>query len=294
MQPLRILLAGLAIGAPASAAVAESDPDESATYRVVEGRQPLLHSWRATLDIGQSGGPLEDAEARIGYSRTRNAMLGLEFGLSTRGFARFEAIRSRRNTKRTFEFEDLKGDADETGIGATGGVFMLPFLAAGVSVQYRSGDGTDEFITRGVGTSVVVDRDDNLRRVAPFLLLTAPVGPVNATVIGAYVDIRTDSDYSNAPIASDSGRVKATLLDASLAWRMIPEIEIGGSIGWTHVASQRVQAEALPLDTDTGTAGVYVSYRLTESFDVSLRGGHDFANKRGNGTRFGGGLAYRF
>ncbi len=294
MQFFRILLSGLLIGASASTAVAKAGSEESVTYRVVEGGQPLLHGWRATLDVGQSGGPLEDAESRIGYSRTRDVKLGLEFGVGARGFARLEAIRSRRNTKRAIQFEDLKGDADETGIGATGGVFLLPFLAAGLSVQYRSGDGTDEFINRTVGTSVIVDRDDTLRRIAPFLLVTAPVGPVNATLLGAYVDIRTDSDYSNAPIAGDSGRVKASLLDASVAWRMTPEVEIGGSIGWTHVASQRVQADALPLDTDTGTVGVHISYRLTEFLDAMLRGSHDFANDRGNGARFGGGLAYRF
>jgi hypothetical protein len=319
MRSISLVLAGLLSSASITAAVAqtdppkvvqtgaqgsETDPEETESSYFVVGDpaadRPLLHSWRATLDIGQSGGPLEDAEARVGYSRTREAKLGLEFGISSRGFARIEAIRSRRNTKRTLEFDDLKGDADEHGIGVTGGVFLLPFIAAGLSVQYRAANGTDEFINRAVGTSFLTDRDDRSRRVASFLLLTAPVGPVNASLLGAYVDLRTSSEYTNdpnfsaTPTSSDSGSVKASLLDASVAWRMTPDIEIGGSIGWTHITAQRVQADALPLDTDTGTVGAHVSYRLTDSLDVSLRGSQDFANRRGNGTRFGGGLAYRF
>jgi hypothetical protein len=287
-------LAVLALVA-AAPATAQTRPDPEPGYRIVTpDRRPFLHGWRTTLDYGQGAGPIEDAASRIGYSRSNEAKLGLEFGLGPRGFARLEAGRGWRDTKRALRFDDLKGEADDTALGITGGVFLLPFLAAGLYYQYRFGDGEDVFTNRAIGSDTVIGRDDRLRRTAPFLLLTAPAGPVQATLLGAYVDIATDTDYSNAPIASDSGRVKATLVDASLAWWMTPDIEIGGSIGWTHVSSQRVQADALPLDTDTGTVGLRVTYRLTRALDAALRGSQDFANDRGDGFRFGGGLAYRF
>jgi hypothetical protein len=294
MNSLGLVVAATLIAAAIPAA-AQTNADPRETYRVVtRDTQPVLYSWRATLDYGQSAGPIEDAATRVGYSRSQEAKLGLEFGVGTRGFARLEAGRAHRETKRALQFDDLKGDADDTALGVTGGVFLLPFLAAGLYFQYRTGDGEDIFTNRAIGSAVVIGRDDTLRRTAPFLLLTAPVGPVQATLLGAYVDVSTETDYSNAPIASDSGRVKASLLDASLAWRTTPDIEIGGSIGWTHVSSQRVQADALPLDADVGTAGLRVTYSLTEALDASLRGSHDFANDRGDGFRFGGGLAYRF
>ena len=124
--------------------------------------------------------------------------------------------------------------------------------------------------------------------------MTAPIGPVRASLIGAYVDLRTDTDYTDEPITSDHGVVKATVVDGALAWRIVPKLEIEGSVGWTHIRSQRVQADALPLDTDVGNAGIRAVYQLTDSIDASLRGSHDFANARGNAIRFGGGVAYRF
>lgn len=291
MDRFALVLLGVACTAPV---MAQSKPEETGTYRVVSQEGAILHSWRATLDYGQAAGPIEDAAARVGFSRKQETKIGLDFGVGDRGFARLEALTATRNTKRALAFDDLDGEEDETGLGVTGGIFLLPFLAAGLSFQYRWGDGQDVFTTRAIGTSVTIGRDDRLRRLAPFVMLTAPFGPVRGTLIGAYVDLRTDTDYTNASIANDSGRVRASVLDAGLAWRVLPKIEIEGSVGWTHVDTQRVQADALRLDTDTGTVGARLTYSLTEALDATLRGSHDFVNDRGNGFRFGGGLAYRF
>lgn len=289
----RFALALLCV-ACAGPVMAQGKPEETATYRVVSREGDILHSWRATLDYGQAAGPIEDAGSRVGYSRKHEAKVGLDFAVGDRGFGRFEALTATRHTKRTLTFDDLDGDEDETGLGVTGGIYLLRFLAAGLSFQYRWGDGEDVFTNRAIGSAVTVGRDDRLHRLAPFVMLTAPFGPVRGTLIGAYVDLRTDTDYTNAPITSDSGRVRAGVLDAALAWRVVPEIEIEGSVGWTHVGSQRVQADALPLDTDTGAVGARLTYSLSEALDATLRGSQDFANDRGNGFRFGGGLAYRF
>lgn len=288
-----VLSLGLAVafGVPA---MAQTQGGDEATYRVVSAPTEVLHSWRATLDYGQAAGPIEDAQSRVGFSRKHEGKLGLEFGIGERGFARLEAGGARRDTKRSLRFDDLAGDEDEALVGATGGLMILPFLAAGLSFQYRWGDGDDVFTTRAIGSATKIGRDDRLRRLAPFVVLTAPLGPVRGTLTGAYVDLRTDTDYTNASITHDSGRVRASVLDAALAWRVLPRLEIEGSVGWTHVDTQRVQADALRLDTDTGNLGLRVTYGLTESLDATLRGSQDFANERGNGVRFGGGLAYRF
>ena len=274
--------------------MAQTNPDETGTYRIVSREVGILRNWRATLDYGQSAGPIEDVGARVGFSRTQETKIGLDFGVGDRGFVRLEALAATRQTKRALAFDDLDGSEDETGLGVTGGIFLLPFLAAGLYVQHRWGDGEDIFTNRAIGSSVTVGRDDRLRRLAPFVMLTAPYGPVRGTLIGAYVDLRSDTDYTNAPITNDSGHVRASVLDAALAWRVLPKIEIEGSVGWTHVDTQRVQADALRLDTDTGTVGARLTYSLTEALDTTVRGSQDFVNERGKGFRFGGGLAYRF
>jgi hypothetical protein len=71
-------------------------------------------------------------------------------------------------------------------------------------------------------------------------------------------------------------------------------LQLGGGLGWTDIPAQRVQADALALDDSWGNASASATYRLTDKIDASLRGGHDFANARGDGFRLGAGLGYRF
>lgn len=75
---------------------------------------------------------------------------------------------------------------------------------------------------------------------------------------------------------------------------MLRDLRLGASLGWTEVVAQRVQGTSLALDDDGGTLGANATYRLSERLDVTLRADHDIENARGNGFRFGGGLAYRF
>jgi hypothetical protein len=142
--------------------------------------------------------------------------------------------------------------------------------------------------------TTIFDRHDRSWRTAPFILLTAPVGPVELSAVAAYVDLHSETDYDNAPVASDSGHVHATSASLNAKYWVTPKLEIGASVGWTDVVSQRVQAAALPLDSDWANVGLAMRYRLTDSLDVSASGSRDFANDGGNGARFGAGLAYRF
>ena len=132
------------------------------------------------------------------------------------------------------------------------------------------------------------------QRVAPFFLATAPLGPVQLSLTGAYVLLRTHTDYTGAPIDSDKGRVNARVLSLDAGWWASDRWRLGGGVSWTDIPAQRVQADALPLDSAWGHASAGVTYRLTDQLDASLRGGHDFANARGDGFRLGAGLGYRF
>jgi hypothetical protein len=287
-----LLLFGIA--APAAAQTAPK-PDSEGTYRIVPVERPVLHSWRATLDYGESAGPLLDnTDLRVGYSRTHEVKAGLEAGIGTIGFGRLEAGFARRDSKRTLEFDNLDGDAEEGFVGATGGAFVLPFLALGASFQYRWGSGEDSFLNRGGGFLTQIERDDRTTRVAPFFLLTAPAGPVQLSLTGAYVFLRTHTDYTGAPIDSDNGRVNARVLSLGATWWLTDRLQLGGGLGWTDIPAQRVQADALALDDSWGNASASATYRLTDKLDASLRGGHDFANARGDRFRLGAGLGYRF
>ncbi len=243
----------------------------------------------------RSAGPLFDTtDLRVGYSRTHEAKAGLEAGIGAIGSGRLETGFARRDSKRTLEFDTLDGDAEEGFVGASGGVFVLPFLALGASFQYRFGSGEDSFANRVDGFLTQIERDDRTTRVAPFLLLTAPVGPVQLSLTGAYVFLRTHTDYTGAAIDSDNGRVNARVLSFGASWWVTDRFQLGGGLGWTDIPAQRVQADALALDDSWGNASASATYRLTDKLDASLRGGHDFSNARGDGFRLGAGLGYRF
>lgn len=289
--------ATFALAVPAAPALAQASPASGSdrTYRIVAIDQPLFHAWRATLDYGESAGPLDDLTGtRVGYSRTHEVKAGLEARIGLLGFGRLEAGFARRDSKRTLQFDNLDGDAEEGLVGATGGVFVLPFLALGASFQYRFGSGEDSFLNRAGGFLTQIDRDDRTTRVAPFFLATAPVGPVQLNLTGAYVWLRTSTDYTGAPIESDNGRVNAFVIGFDAGWWATDRWRIGGGVSWTDIPAQRVQADALPLDDSWGHVSASVTYLLTDKLDASLRGGHDFANARGDGFRLGAGLGYRF
>lgn len=71
---------------------------------------------------------------------------------------------------------------------------------------------------------------------------------------GTYVNLRTESDYSGG-IPSDSGRVEAGAVSLTAKYWVTSRIEVGASVGWTNVYSQRVQAAALTLDSDWANVG---------------------------------------
>jgi hypothetical protein len=295
MPCTRRALSAIVLLCAAIAPARGQDSPGNVTYRVVPVAQSLFHAWRATLDYGETAGPLDDlGTRRVGYSRTHEVKAGLEALLGPIGFGRLEAGFARRDSKRTLEFDNLDGDAEEGLVGATGGAFVLPFLAFGASFQYRFGSGEDSFLNRGGGFLTQIERDDRTTRVAPFFLATAPLGPVQLSLTGAYVLLRTHTDYTGAPIDSDKGRVNARVLSLDAGWWASDRWRLGGGVSWTDIPAQRVQADALPLDSAWGHASAGVTYRLTDQLDASLRGGHDFANARGDGFRLGAGLGYRF
>jgi hypothetical protein len=296
-RPRRRVAVALLVTVIAGPAMAQDNPDSASdfTYRIVPLDRPLLHGWRATLDYGESAGPLDDLSTlRVGYSRTHEVKAGLEARIGQVGFGRLEAGFARRDSKRTLQFDNLDGDAEEGLVGATGGAFVLPFLAFGASFQYRFGSGEDSFLNRAGGFLTQIERDDRTTRVAPFFLATAPLGPVQLSLAGAYVWLRTHTDYTGAPIDSDNGRVNARVLSLEAGWWATDRWKFGGGVSWTDIPAQRVQADALPLDSAWGHVSANVTYRLTDQLDASLRAGHDLANARGDGFRLGAGLGYRF
>lgn len=121
----------------------------------------------------------------------------------------------RRDGKRSFALERMHSDADAGIVGATGGVFLLPFLLVGLSLQHRREDGKEVFVNIGSGNASLTKRDGHSTRVAPFVLLAGPVGPVELGLLAAYARLRSETDYRRPQLnngdSSDSGQVNSRL-----------------------------------------------------------------------------------
>lgn len=286
-----LLLVAIAAALPAVAQEYELTPPDP---------PPFLHHWRATLGYNGGGAPLYNAsDARIGYSHSDQVLAGLEAGIGDRGFGRLEAGRAWREGKRRFEFDALRSKSDADIVGVSGGVFLTPFLSAGLSLQHRREDGTETFTNLAGGQpDNHTRRNSRSNRVAPFLLLAGPVGAFDLGLLAAYARVNSKSEYRPIELANsdsaDSGRVHSRLLDFSAGYWLTPDLKLGGSLGWTQVLAQRVQSTSLGLDRDWGTVGAHATYKLRGDLDVTLRGDRDIENALGNGFRFGAGLAYRF
>lgn len=278
-----------------AAAGAETDP--SGEYRIVPIEPPsLFHHWRATLDYSYREGPLVDVDlSRNGKAHSNQVILGLEAGIGSRGFGRVEAGIDFGESERTLRFDDMKGDFDRRFIGASGGIFVFPFLAVGAEARYGGGEEDDVLTNRFFGEVTETDREDREWRASPFALLTAPVGPVQFSVLGAYSYIERESDYSDPTLPdNDRASMDLWLINGAADWHASPDVTIGANVGWTEILDQDLQTGAVALDEAWGSAGGHVTYRLLDGFELTVRGGHDFANSQGDGFRVGGGIAYRF
>jgi hypothetical protein len=278
----------------------DDDPiTEDDRFRLAQPSQSFLHHWQATLGYGGAHAPLSsDAGTRLGFGRNHQVMAGLEAGIGERGFGRIEAGHAWRDGKRDFANEVLHSDADIGILGISGGMFITPFLSAGLSLQHRREDGREIFVSKTGLDDSRTDREGTSNRVAPFLMLAGPVGPVDLVLLLAYARLRSETDYRRPQLNngdfSDSGQVNSRLADISVGYWIGPSLKIGASLGWTEVLSQRTQSTALALDDDWGTLGISATYRATPQLDVSLSADRDIENARGNGLRFGGGLTWRF
>ncbi|MFN4275935.1 MAG: hypothetical protein ACK4FJ_06510 [Ferrovibrio sp.] len=305
MLPIRpacgLLLALLALPVQGQT-VAPPDDDpitEDDRFRLAQPSQPFLHHWQATASYGAGHAPLnDDVGTRLGFGRNHQVMAGLEAGIGERGFGRIEVGRAWRDGKRDFANEVLHSDADIEILGISGGVFITSFLSAGLSLQHRREDGREIFVSKTGLDDSRTDREGSSNRVAPFLMLAGPVGPVDLALLLAYARLRSETDYSRPQLnngnSSDSGQVNSRLADFSVGYWLSGSVKIGASLGWTEVLHQRTQSTSLPLDDDWGTLGASAVWRILPDLDLSLHADRDIENARGNGTRFGGGLAYRF
>jgi hypothetical protein len=299
MLPIRrttgLVLVLLALPATAQGQQAVDEP----RYRIAPAARPFFHDWQATFSYGGAQAPLnDDAGTRLGFSRNHQVVAGLEAGIGERGFGRVEIGHAMRDGKRDFTNEVLHSDSGSNILGVSGGMFILPFLSAGLSLQHRREDGRETFVSKTGLADSHTDRDGTSNRVAPFLMLAGPLGPVDVALLLAYARLRSETDYTRPQInngnSSDGGQVNSRLADFSIGYWLADSVKIGASLGWTEVLSQRTQATSLALDDDWGTLGMSATYRAAPQIDLSLRADRDIENARGNAARFGAGLVWRF
>lgn len=292
-----LFAATLFTAAPALAQSAPADLSPNAGGQTKAETAPgWFHHWRATLDFAHRAAPLVDVDlSRNGDSQSDQMVLGIEAGIGQRGFARLEAGVDFGESDRTLRFDDMEGGYDRRFIGGSGGIFLFPFLAIGAQARYGTGEEEDVLTNRAFGEMTRTSRDDEEWRVAPFGLLTAPVGPVQLSLLGGYVHIERESDYSD-PLLPDNDQASMDLWVANFGadWHITGDLRLGANVGWTEITEQELQSGAVALDEEWGSVDGHVAYQLFDGFEVTLRGGHDFDNSQGNGYRVGGGIAYRF
>lgn len=287
----------LAVLAVAGAAVAQQAPVQQAPAE--PPTQPFLHGWRATLGYGNTAGGLDDNPgSRIGFGRSEQAMAGLEAGIGSRGFGRIEAGYGWRGSKRAYTADDLAGESDSRILGVSGGVFVTPFLAAGLAVQYRRHAGTDAFTNRAGGTVSSQEIDGSSWRTAPFLLLAAPAGPVTLSLLGAYARTRGHSDYESSLLPGTTTREKTRtslrMAEFSVSHRPLPQLRLGAGLTWTQVLHQRTAGSELELDDDWGRLSLDAGWETGSGLELRAGISHEIENARGNSFGWTLGMAYRF
>jgi hypothetical protein len=296
---LKAALVGAALATPAFATPAFAEDPPAPVFQLAPpGSQAWLHHWRFTTDITHLEGTDINPGGREGGSRSDTAKLGLEAGIGRFGFGRVEVGRQIGDSFSRQALLNDAGESDATTIGASGGVFVLPFLAVGGMMQYSWGDAEDDFTDPGTGTLLAhIERSDRQLKWAPFVNIVYPVGPVELSATGSYFNLERHSDYSGtgATVDHDDGHVSAWTAHGDVGWWVVPELRIGGGLTWTAVIDQKTQTRATPLDESWGNVQGNLLWRTPISgVDLSLHGAQDFANRQGNGWSAGGGLAFRF
>jgi hypothetical protein len=277
-------------------AASTGDDSDGGPGKIVPVDPGWFHNWRATIDYAYREGPLVDVDlSRNGTSHSDQVLLGIEAGIGRRGFARIEGGFDFGNSDRALRFDDMEGSYDRRFIGGSGGIFLFRFLAVGAQARYGSGEEEDTLTNRSFGDVVESERDDEEWRVAPFALLTAPLGPVRLSLLGGYVHIERESDYSDPTLPDDDkAAMDLWVINGGADWHITRDLTVGATVGWTEITNQDTQFGAVPLDEEWGSVDGHARYQLFDGFEVTVRGGHDFDNSQGNGFRIGGGFAYRF
>lgn len=260
---------------------------------------PWLHHWRFTTDLTHAEGvDIDNRRDRLGDNISDTVKIGLEAGIGRLGFGRIEVGQlGAQNSSRQLFLND-SGESDATSIGASGGIFVLPFLAIGGMVQYGWSDAQDRMTDPDTGTPLaVIDREDRQLKWAPFITVVYPIGRVELSATGSYFNVERHSDYSGsgATVEHDDGSLSAWTAGGTVGWWVVPELRLGAGATWIAVVDQKPQAGATPLDSSWGNARGDLLWRTpVPGVDLALHGGHDFDNRQGNGWSAGGGLAFRF
>lgn len=255
----------------------------------------LFHSWQATARYGQSGGPVDDnAGLRIGYGQNDRFALGLRAGVGERGFARIEAGQSHRESKRA----DMGQRSAASGqfIGLSGGYVFSPLVSAGLSAQYGFSRGSDNYGALGP----FLKTQNHTWRATPFVALSPPsVAGFDLSLMLSLSHMRSYTRYrpDAASIGfgrEDIGKTTLRLADVGISRRLTPDLTLGASVTWTQITSQQTQGADLPAGKNAGSAGLSASYRINDTWRVSLDAGHDFKNDRGKSFNWGTGLSFLF
>lgn len=266
-------------------------------------KTPLVHGWAVTFDYGFTDSPIRRSGFRTGDSDEYQTIVGLEARIGARGFARAEIGYVRSDGERPVlsvagALENLEIRNKAKLGGGTVGAFLAPFFAVGVSGQYRDTEGREVFVNPATGGGILLTRTDGyFWRVAPFALMTAPVGPVRLSLTGVYVRARGNVSQNDGTLVkrdNDRPAVTSRVLEGEASYEATPWLRLGASLAWTDVVTQRTTDNGLPLDEGWATLGANAGLAFTSRLELRLRAAHEIGNARGNALLLGAGLTYRF
>src|SRR3546814_18001283 len=104
-------------------------------------------------------------------------------------------------------------------LGVTAGTFVAPFLAVGMTARYSRIETKDRFVDRVSGDEIgLTDGHGRVWTVAPFVMLTAPAGPVQLTLTGIFVPSRGHIEYDQGtlvPPPDDKPAVASRVIEAA-------------------------------------------------------------------------------
>lgn len=220
--------------------------------------------------------------------------LGVSFSILDRGFGNVTLSHAEQDTQSKNTVGNgaisIDADTDSTGIQLGGGWFLLPFMAAGVNLNYGSSSGQYQFAINVPANATGAGNSS----VSPFVTFVAPLGNWFFSLTGAWTYADYHQDYTNNTPPRQDSWSKTTTLAFDANYQLNRDWRLGGLVAWNHKLDERAMGSESAIDPDWLAVSLRAGYQLTRDVELTLTGTTWLMNDKYDFDRIALGLRYRF